>query len=136
MEPYDDTMEAFVDAIMQALDEEADLTQGYVDKLRHLVVMLTVILADSASHEATPEEEQVMRQALGYMDAKAGDAELAYLQVLQRCLAAIEKELFKWASAMVQPAGFSGESQIPVSGSEWEQYDQVLSEASRLRLTV
>jgi hypothetical protein len=112
------------------------MSQGYIDKLRQLVVTLTHILDDPESHEPTPEIEQTMRQALGHLDAKAGDAELEYLEVLRRCLAAIEKELFKWASSIVQPAGFSGEIQIPVGGGEWERHDQALPETSRLRLTV
>jgi hypothetical protein len=136
MEPYDPTLEALVDAMIEALDHDADMSQGYVDKLRQLVVTLTHILDDPESHEPTPELEQVMRQALGHMDAKAGDAELDYLEVLRRMLAAVEKELFKWASSIVQPAGFSGEIQIPVGGGEWERHDQALPETSRLRLTV
>jgi hypothetical protein len=136
MEPYDPMMEALVDAMIQALDHDADMTQGYTDKLRQLIVTLTHILADSESHAPTPETEQVMRQALGHLDAKAGDAELEYLEVLRRCLAAVEEELFKWGSSMIQPAGFSGETQIPVGGGEWERHDQALPETSRLRLTV
>jgi hypothetical protein len=136
MEPYDPTMEALVDAMIEALDHDADMTQGYVDKLRQLVVTLQHILADPESHDVTPEVEQIMRQALGHLDAKAGDGELEYLQVLQRLQAAIEKELFKWASSLVQPAGFSGETQIPVGGGEWERHDEALPETSRLRLTV
>jgi hypothetical protein len=136
MEPYDPTLEALIEAMLQALDPDADLTQGYIDQLRHLVVALQRILADPESHKTTPEQEQVMRQALGHLDAKAGDAELEYLQVLQRLQGAIEKELFKWASSLVQPAGFSGESQIPVGGGEWERHDEALPETSRLRLTV
>jgi hypothetical protein len=136
VEPYDPTLEALIDAMLEALDHDADMSQGYVDKLRQLVVTLTHILADSESHEATPEEEQVLRLALGHLDARAGDVELEYLEVLRRCLAAVEKELFKWASSLVQPAGFSGEIQIPVSGGEWERHDEALPETSRLRLTV
>jgi hypothetical protein len=136
MEPYDPTMEALVDAMLQALDHEADMAQGYVDKLRQLIVTLSHILNDTESHDPTPELEQAMRQALGYLDAKAGDVELDYLEILRRCLAAIEKDLFKWASSIVQPAGFSGEIQIPVGGGEWERHDQALPETSRLRLTV
>jgi hypothetical protein len=136
MEPYDPTNEALVDVMIQALDHDADMTQGYIDKLRQLIVTFQHILADSESHEPTPELEQVMRQALGHMDAKAGDAELEYLEVLRRCLAAVEHELFKWASSIVQPAGFSGEIQIPVGGGEWERHDEALPETSRLRLTV
>jgi hypothetical protein len=148
VEPYDPTMEALVDAMIQALDHDADMTQGYVDKLRQLVVTLQHMLADPEGHglmEAKPpgsgepsqaETEQVMRQALGHLDPKAGDVELEYLQVLQRLQGALEKELFKWASSLVQPAGFSGESQIPVGGGEWERHDEALPETSRLRLTV
>jgi hypothetical protein len=136
MEPYDPTMEALVDAMIQALDHDADMSQGYVDKLRQLIVTLSHILNDAESHVPTRELEQAMRQALGYLDAKAGDAELDYLDVLRRCLAAIEHELFRWASSLVQPAGFSGEIQIPVGGGEWERHDDALPETSRLRLTV
>jgi hypothetical protein len=136
MEPYDPTLEALVDAMIEALDHDADMTQGYIDKLRQLVVTLQHILTDPESHEPTPELEQIMRQALGHLDAKAGDVELEYLEVLRRCLAAVEKELFKWASSLVQPAGFSGEIQIPVGGGEWERHDQALPETSRLRLTL
>jgi len=146
VEPYDPTMEALVDAMIQALDHDADMTQGYVDKLRQLVVTLQHMLADPEGHgligetppdpKTTPEEEQVMRQALGHLDPKAGDAELEYLQVLQRLQASVERELFRWASSIVQPAGFSGEIQIPVGGGEWERHDEALPETSRLRLTV
>jgi hypothetical protein len=136
MEPYDPTMEALVDAMLQALDPDADMTQGYPDKLRQLIVTLSHILNDAESHNPTPELEQTMRQALGYLDAKAGDVELDYLDILRRCLAAVEKDLFKWASSIVQPAGFSGEIQIPVGGGEWERHDQALPQTSRLRLTV
>jgi hypothetical protein len=136
MEPYDPTLEALVDAMIQALDHDADMAQGYVDKLRQLVVTLQHILADPESHEPTPELEQVMRQALGYLDAKAGDIELEYLEVLRRLQGSVERELFKWASSLIQPAGFSGEIQIPVGGGEWERHDQALPETSPLRLTV
>jgi len=122
MEPYDPTLEALVDAMLEALDHDVDMTQGYVDKLRQLVVTFRHILADPDSHEPTPEQEQVLRQALGMLDAKAGDAELGYLEVVRRCQAAIEKELFRWASSLVQPPGFSGAIQIPVGGGEWEPH--------------
>jgi hypothetical protein len=148
MEPYDPTMEALIDAMIEALDHDADMSQGYVDKLRQLVVTFTHILADPESHgvlAAKPpgsgdpsqaETEQVMRQALGHLDPKAGDAELEYLEVLRRLQGSVERELFRWASSIVQPAGFSGEIQIPVGGGEWERHDEALPETSRLRLTV
>jgi hypothetical protein len=141
MEPYDPTLEALVDAMIQALDHDADMTQGYVAKLRSLDITLTQMLADPEAHglvgeTPNPETEQIMRQALGHLDAKAGDVELEYLQVLGRVRAAIEKELFKWASSLVQPAGFSGESQIPVGGGEWEAHTEGVSEPARQRLTI
>jgi len=135
MEPYDPTLEALVAAMLEALDHEADMTRGYVDQLRQLIVTLRHILADPEAHGVVerkppgpvespldPAAETVMRQALGMLDAKAGDAELDYLDVLKRLLAAIEKELFRWDSSIVQPAGFSGEIQIPVGGGEWEPH--------------
>jgi hypothetical protein len=141
-------MEALVDAMLKALDADADMTQGYVDKLRQLVVTLTQMLADPEGHgllaakppgsgdPAQAETEQVMRQALGHLDPKAGDVELEYLQVLQRLQGSVERELFRWASSIVQPAGFSGEIQIPVGGGEWERHEEALPQTSRLRLTV
>jgi hypothetical protein len=136
MEPYDPTLEALVEAIMQALAPDADVAQGYVDNLRCLDIILTQILTDPESHEASPETEQTLRQALGQLDAKAGDTELEYLQVVGRVRSAVEKELFKWGSSLVQPAGFSGDSQIPVSGGEWEAQAEALPETSRLKLTI
>jgi hypothetical protein len=91
------------------------------------VVAFQRILADPESHEATPEVEQIMRQALGHLDAKAGDAELEYLEVLRRVQGSVERELFRWASSLIQPAGFSGEIQIPVGGGEWELWSLTVS---------
>lgn len=122
MEPYDPQMEALVAAMIQALDHDADMTWGYVDQLRQLTVTLRHILADPESHKSTPEQEQVMRQALGHLDPKNGDAELDYLDVLRRLQGSVERELFKWDSSIVQPAGFSGEIQIPVGGGEWDTH--------------
>jgi hypothetical protein len=136
MEPYDPTLEALVEAMIEALAPDADKAQGYVDNLRCLDITLTQILTDPESHTASPETEQTLRQALGHLDAKAGDAELEYLQVVGRVRSAVEKELFKWGSSMVQPAGLSGDSQVPVSGGEWEAHTEALPELSRQRLTV
>jgi hypothetical protein len=141
VEPYDPTLEALVDAMLTALKPDADMTQGYVAKLRSLDITLTQMLADPEGHgllgEPTdPATEQVMRQALGHLDAKAGDAELEYLQVLGRVRSSIERELFRWSSSLVQPAGFSGDTQIPVGGGEWEAHIEGLPEPSRQRLTI
>lgn len=122
MEPYDEIMEALIAAMIQCLDHDADMTAGYVDQLRQLAYTLAHILMDAEAHAPTPEQEQLMRQALGHLDPKAGDAELGYGEVLRRCLAAVEKELFKWDSSIVQPVGFSGEAQFPVGGGEWETH--------------
>ena len=133
MSNYDPTLEALVADMLQSLDAEADLTQGYTDQLRQLIVTLTHILNDPEGHEPTPEQDVQMRQALGILDAKAGDQELGYLEVIRRLQAAIEKELFKWDSSMVQPAGFSGEIQIPIGGGEWEPQNPQAKEQAVLR---
>lgn len=134
MEPYDPTLEALVDAMLQCLDHDAEMTAGYVDKLRQLAYTLQHIMRDSTGHESTPEQEQIMRQALGHLDAKAGDAELDYLEVLRRCQAAIDKELFKWDSSIVQPVGWSGEAQVAIGGGDFEPHENVPAENWNRRL--
>ena len=62
----------------------------------------------------SPQDEQVMRQALGQLNPKHGDGELGYGEVLRRLLSAVDKELFKWTSGMVQPPGPSGDAQVYV----------------------
>jgi hypothetical protein len=116
MEPSDPTLEALVDAMTHALDHDADMAQGYVNKLRQLAVTLAHILDDAEGSAPTPALEQGMRQALAYLDAQAAGAELGYLEVLRRCLGAVEQELFRWASSVVRPVGFSGATPIPVGG--------------------
>lgn len=134
MEPYDPTYEALVDAMLQCLDHDAEMTAGYVDKLRQLAYTLWHILSNPEDHEPTPECEQVMRQALGVLDAKAGDAELDYLDVLKRVQAAIDRELFRWDSSLVQPIGWSGEAQVPVGGGDFEPHENVPAENWNRRL--
>lgn len=134
MEPYDPTLEALIDAMLQCLDHDAEMTAGYVDKLRQLAYTLKHILDDPAGHEPTPEQEQVMRQALGMLDAKAGDAELDYLDVLKRCQQAIDIELFRWDSALVQPPGWSGASQVALGGGDFELHGTVAAETWNRRL--
>ena len=121
-EPYDPTMEALVAAMIQCLDHDADMTQGYVNQLRQLTVTIAHILADSAGHAPTPEQEQMMRQALGRLDPHAGDQDLGYGEVLKRLQGSIERELFRWDSSPVQPPGFSGDIQIPIGGGQWEPH--------------
>lgn len=114
MEPYDPTLEALVSAMLEVLDPDADLTTGYLDQLRQLQLAIVEALANS-EHEPTPEQEQTQRQALGRLDPKAGDGELGYGEVLRRCLTAVDKELFKWDSSLVQPPGPSGDAQTALT---------------------
>lgn len=123
MEPYDPTMEALVAAMIQSLDHDADMTAGYLDQLHQLTYTLHHILSDPSTHEPTPEQEQVMRQALGYLDAKTGDAELGYLEVLRRIQGAVDIELFRWDSSLIQPQGWSGASQVALGGGDFELHD-------------
>lgn len=136
MSNYDPTLEALVAEMLQSLDHDADMTHGYTDQLRQLIVTLTHILADPEGHQPTPEHEQCMRQALGVLDAKAGDQDLGYLEVIRRLQAAVEKELFKWDSSMVQPAGFSGDIQIPIGGGDWEPHETLAKERAILKQPV
>jgi hypothetical protein len=135
VEPYDPTLEALVASMLESLDHEAEMWRGYVDQLRQLTVTLRHILAapELEEHQPTPEQEQVMRQGLSVLDAKAGDAELDYLDVLKRVQEAIDLELFHWDSSLVQPPGFSGRIQIPVGGGEWETHSIPPSDAAVLR---
>ena len=117
MPNYDPTTVALVGEMLKVLDAEADAeTMSYEDQLRAVQVALTEALqtGGAAREEPSPEDEQVMRQALGQLDPKHGDAELGYGEVLRRLLSAVDKELFKWTSGMVQPVGPSGDFQVHV----------------------
>src|SRR5262245_11513490 len=61
MSNYDPTLEALIASMLEALDHEADLTRGYVDQLRQLIVTLTHILADPEGHPAPHADEPLMR---------------------------------------------------------------------------
>lgn len=118
MPDYDETMVELVGAMLKVVDAEADVdTMSYEDKLRAVQRGLTEALRTDtgAVEEPSPEDEQVMRQALGRLDPKNMDAELEYGDVLRRLLSAIDKELFKWTSGMVQPPGPSGDAQVAVT---------------------
>jgi hypothetical protein len=118
MPDYDPTTVALVGEMLTVLDAEADAeTMSYEDQLRAVQQGLTEALqtGGDAVEAPSPEDEQVMRQALGRLDPKAGDVELGYGEVLRRLLSAIDKELFKWTSGMVQPPGPSGDAQVAVT---------------------
>src|SRR5262245_4658715 len=107
MSNYDPTLEALVASMLACLDPAADLTKGYTDQLRQLIIALQHILADPEGHPPTPAQEQCLRYGLGVLDAKAGDQDLGYGEVVRRVQGSVEIELFRWDSSMVQPHGFS-----------------------------
>jgi hypothetical protein len=115
---YDEGKIALVSEMLKVLDpQEGDDTLGYVDQLRRVQDAIVDALA---TPEETPaaEDEQVLRQALGRLDPKAGDDQLGYGEVLWRLLSAVDKELFKWDSSMVQPPGPSGDAQVALIDKE------------------
>ena len=116
MEPYDPTLEALIGEMVEVLKADAE-TPSYIDHLRALQVALFEVLNTGGEEpeEPSPDDEQVMRQALGRLDPKNTDAELDYGDVLRRLLAAVDRELFKWDSALVQPPGPSGEAQTALT---------------------
>lgn len=134
MEPYDPTLEALVDAMLECLDHDADMTAGYVDKLRQLAYTLWHIMQNPEGHELTPECEQTIRQVLGQLDPKHGDAELDTLDILRRLQAAVDRDLFKWDSSIVQPIGWSGEAQVAIGGGDFEPHEHVPAENWNRRL--
>lgn len=58
-------------------------------------------------------KENAVRQALGQLDPRAGDQSLGYVDVLHRMQAAIDVELSRWSSAVVQQPGPSGVTAVP-----------------------
>ena len=125
MPDYDPSMEALVTEMLRILapDVETDAL-GYIAQLRALqtalVDLLTGKTTEATSHAQpgdglvlTPEAEAVLRMALGKLDAKAGDHELAGADVLRRLLSSIDRELMKWTSGLVQVAGPSGDAVMP-----------------------
>ena len=121
MPDYDPTTVALVGEMLTVLDADADTdTLSYEDQLRAVQVALTEALQTGGELVEAPaaEDEQVMRQALSRLDPKSGDAELGYGEVLRRLLSAVDKELFKWTSGLVQPPGPSGDAQVHVFDTE------------------
>ena len=79
MPDYDPTTVALVGEMLKVLDAEADAeTMSYEDQLRAVQHGLTEALQTGDGEEPSPEDEQVMRQALGRLDPKHGDAQLGY----------------------------------------------------------
>ena len=130
MPDYDPGMEALVAEMLRILAPDTDTAAlGYVEQLRALQTALVDLLTGKttvASSRAqpgdglalTPEDEALLRFALGKFDAKAGDDALEGADVVRRLLSAIDRELMRWTSAMVQPVGPSGDA--VVAGFETE----------------
>ena len=124
MPDYDPSMEALVAEMLRILapDVETDAL-GYIDQLRTVQTALVDLLTGKtvvASSQAkpgdglvlAPEDEVLLRMALGKLDAKAGDHELDGADVVRRLLSAIDRELMRWTSALVQEIGPSGDAVV------------------------
>ena len=129
MPDYDPSMEALVTAMLTILapDVEPDAL-GYIEQLRAVQTALVDLLTGKTTVAPSrarageglvlpPEAEGVLRMALGKLDAKAGDAELEGAEVLRRLLSAIDKELMRWTSGLVQAIGPSGDAVVAVGGA-------------------
>ena len=128
MPDYDPSMEALVTEMLTILapDVEADAL-GYIEQLRAvqtaLVDLLTGKTTVAQSRTAlgnslvlTPEQDALLRMALGKLDAKAGDGELEGAEVIRRLLSCVDRELMKWTSALVQEVGPSGDAVVAGGG--------------------
>lgn len=122
--PYDPTTQAVIDSMIQTLDHDADMTSHYVDKLRQLAYTIHHILQDPATHQPTGEQDATMRASLGYLWATPDIGTIAYVEVLQRCAASVERELSRWDSSLVQPVGWLGATQVPVGGGDFELHQR------------
>lgn len=124
MPDYDPSMEALVTEMLTILapDVETDAL-GYIEQLRAVQTALVDLLtgkttvAPSRARAGeglvlTPEQDALLRLALGKLDAKAGDTELEGAEVIRRLLSAIDKELMRWTSALVQVIGPSGDAVV------------------------
>ena len=129
MPDYDPSMEALVTEMLTILapDVEADAL-GYIEQLRAVQTALVDLLTGKtvvASSRAQPgeglvltaEQDALLRLALGKLDAKAGDGELEGAEVIRRLLSAIDRELMRWTSGLVQALGPSGDAVVAVGES-------------------
>jgi succinate dehydrogenase flavin-adding protein (antitoxin of CptAB toxin-antitoxin module) len=128
MPDYDPGMEALVSELLRVLAPDVDTAAlGYIEQMRALQKALVDLLSGAATVTSRgkppgteeggglmPEDEALVRFALGRLDPKTGDQDLEGGEVLTRLLACVDKDLFKWTSAMVQPVGPSGAAQVAV----------------------
>lgn len=128
MPDYDPGMEALVAEMLRILAPEVETdTLGYIEQLRALQTALVDLLTGKTTVARAkpedglvlaPEDEALLRFALGKLDAKTGDQDLEGADVVRRLLSANDKELMRWTSALVQPVGPSGDA--VVAGFETE----------------
>jgi hypothetical protein len=128
---YDPQMEALIGEMLRVLAPDVDREGlGYIEQLRALQTALVDLLSGKTvvagaerkpieeGLQISPEDEALLRFALGKLDAKAGDHELEGADVVRRELSAIDKELMRWTSGLVQPPGPSGDACVaPVEES-------------------
>jgi hypothetical protein len=130
MEPYDPTMEAIVTAMLKALAPGMEQTTlGYVPQLYAVQASLADLLhialmplqgPAKPPHPSPPPPDDptmlaVLHEALRRLDPKAEDQFLAPVEVGQRTLACIDRELSKWTSALTQPLGPSGQASVALT---------------------
>lgn len=123
MPDYDPGMEALVAEMLRVLAPDVEPEPvGYIDQLRAvqqaLVDLLSGVSGLAEPKEPSPEDEALLRFALGKLDAKAGDHELEGADVVRRLLSAVDRELMKWTSSIVQPVGPSGDAVVAVAEAE------------------
>ena len=114
MPDYDPTTEALMADLLAVLDpQEGDAGLSYIDTLRRVQTALMMTLQEGEA-VPDPEDERVLRQALSQLDAKNEDRWLGVGEVLRRLLSAVDRELFRWTSSIIQPPGPSGDAQVAV----------------------
>lgn len=111
---YDPTNEAIVRDLLAGLDpQETDAGLSYVDVLRRAQSVLIVQEATTPAAQPDPAVETAVLQTLGRLDPHADDVHQDHISRVRRLQSAIDRELSKWTSSMVQPAGPSGDYAVP-----------------------
>jgi len=101
----DDKYEAVLRVVLKVYQDTlpADV-MAYEEVLRALQVVVPQALGTLAQGE----QEQAARTAVDRLDPHAGDQYLDYPSVLLRLQEVVDRELFRWTSAALQPPGPSG----------------------------
>lgn len=105
---YDPTAEALMRQVLEALDaQEEDAALSYIDVARRVQAVLITRLGNAGA-PLDPEGEVATRHLVGYLDPHADDAQQDGATLLRRLQTAIDRELSRWTSAILQPPGPSG----------------------------